>query len=95
MLAHSFRGFGPWSVGSIALGLGKANIIVAGSCSRGCSPHSHQEDDRGNRKGLWLRYTLQRNIPSDPLLIRSPIHSSTSSQQSLQILNSAMDLNYA
>jgi hypothetical protein len=64
-LAHSFRGFSPWSVGSVASGAGHhdGGEHVVGESG---SLHGGQESE-GERKrpGTW--YALQRYTPSDPL----------------------------
>jgi hypothetical protein len=68
----------------------RQNIMMAGACGIGCMPYGAQEAER-HREHPAPTYTLQRLTPVTHFLSPEPtLHSSTTSQKSIRILNPSM-----
>lgn len=64
ILVHSFKGFGPWSLGSLPLGLWRVKMSWEGACGR------QNKGDRG--KGVSLRTSTFSQSPP-PNLYQLPV----------------------
>jgi hypothetical protein len=64
ILTHVFRGFSPWSTGSIAFRMAEIPWQKHKGVGGSCSPHSRQKAERDReRKGPGSTYTLQSQAP--------------------------------